>query len=274
VRRIVIGPTLGPDPRSHIERHYEVRLPDEWPALEVLVDGRTLAPAAAPGRLGWWYDAATFTTVVRVAQRDLRDEIAIDILAADEGMPDAGLSQGLRGFYRIIQRADAEMGARSPPGLEALLRLRALLASDPNIAVSFDRALPHYWYEALRELAQSEMPAAERNRWTMRLLGMSITTAAHPGTVPGTFEIAIRIASSAPFADVSELTGRVTCVSAAAPTVEAFAAREFGGLAAASPVLLTFARPAGLDDPAPRFRADVELTLREFSISLPLEFGF
>lgn len=273
LRRIVIGPTTGRGEALPPQRVWEIRLPDEWPALEVLVNGVTLAPAAAPGRTGWWYDAATFTTVVRVAQQDIREEIAVDVFAADEAMPDAGLTQGLRGFYRTLERAQSELGGRTPPGVEALLRLRDLLATDPNIAISFDRALPQYWYNALIELGQSEMPAAERTRWTLRLLGASIAPGARPGRKPGIYDIAIRIALAAPFGDISELTGRLSCIAVPPPAATPTDAVEFGGLAAGSPVLLSLERATRPGEPAPRFRADVEFTLREFSISVPVEFG-
>lgn len=273
VRRIVIGPTVGRDPRSPPERNYEVRLPDEWPALEVLVDGVTLAPAVEPGHVGWWYDAVRLTSVVRLPPVKLGDEITIDVLAGDTGLPDAGLEQGLRGLYRIVDAARRDLGDRAPPGIDALVRLRAALASEPETMVSFDRALPLYWQFGLRELSEMELPAAARYKWTMRLLGLSIAPEARRARDSNSFEIRIRVATVAPFGDISEMTARVSCTAVPPPASSPVAAGDAAGFAAGIPQAIEFSRPAPPGDTPPRFRADVELTVLDFSISLPLEFS-
>jgi alpha-glucosidase len=82
VLRVEIEGVKGIYPGMPKERSYELRLPDDWPPIEVKVNGGTMDRAGPKGKRGWAFEGNTLTTVIPIASADVRAEVTIEVRRA------------------------------------------------------------------------------------------------------------------------------------------------------------------------------------------------
>jgi len=80
--RVEIGPAVGNYPGMLKQRGYELRLPADWPPVQVTVNGVALRKADALGKNGWRYDGNTLTTIVPVASVSTAAKVTIEVRRA------------------------------------------------------------------------------------------------------------------------------------------------------------------------------------------------
>ncbi|MGB8260742.1 MAG: TIM-barrel domain-containing protein [Terracidiphilus sp.] len=117
--KVEIGPVEGGYPSMLRARRYELRLPADWPAASVTVNGVALAQKSAAGKAGWSFEGNTLTTVVPVASTSTASKVVIEVRRAAgltarraelDGFP--GAMTRLRGAYDALNRAQ---GIAEPP---------------------------------------------------------------------------------------------------------------------------------------------------------------
>jgi alpha-glucosidase (family GH31 glycosyl hydrolase) len=109
--RVEIGSAEGGYPGMPKERSYELRLPADWPPVEVKVNGGTMERAGPKGKRGWRFEGNTLTTVIPMASADVRGEVIIEVrraagLIARRSELDgfAGAMTRLRGAYDAMHQ--------------------------------------------------------------------------------------------------------------------------------------------------------------------------
>ena len=80
--------TLAPPRHSYagmpVQRAYELRLPGDWPAQSVSVNGRPLALTADENKPGWRYEGNTLTTIVRTPRLPVAGVVTIRVNRSNE----------------------------------------------------------------------------------------------------------------------------------------------------------------------------------------------
>jgi alpha-glucosidase len=142
--RIQIGPVQGSFPGMLRARAYELRLPADWPAAAVTVNGAVVKRAAAPGEKGWSFAGNTLTTIIPVPSHSVDAKITIEVRRA------AGLSarrSELDGFAGRMTRLRAAYDA---------LQQTAPVSASPDLlvdAMQSGNRLGYHPERAVEELA-------------------------------------------------------------------------------------------------------------------------
>jgi len=80
--------TIAPPRHSYAgmptQRAYELRLPGDWPAQSVSVNGRPLALAMDENKPGWRYEGNTLTTIVRTPRLPVAGVVTIQVNRSNE----------------------------------------------------------------------------------------------------------------------------------------------------------------------------------------------
>jgi alpha-glucosidase len=104
--KLEIGPVDGSYPGMAKSRGYEIRLPADWPPVAVTVNGVQVKQAGATGKVGWWFEGNTLTTVIPVPSASVASKVTVEVhratgLTARRGELDgfAGAMTRLRGAY-------------------------------------------------------------------------------------------------------------------------------------------------------------------------------
>jgi alpha-glucosidase len=149
--RVEIEGRKGVYPGIPKERSFELRLPSDWPPVEVKVNGGTMERARSKGKRGWRFEGNTLTTVIPMASADARGEVVIEVrraagLTARRSELDgfAGTMTRLRGVYDALQATSPVSGP--PDALIDPMQTGDRLSYHPETAQAeiarFHQALP------------------------------------------------------------------------------------------------------------------------------------
>lgn len=70
----------GGYPQMPRERGYELRLPADWPPVEVTVDGHAVALSQKEGDGGWRYDGNTLTTIIPLGRHAVSAKVVVEVV--------------------------------------------------------------------------------------------------------------------------------------------------------------------------------------------------
>ncbi len=108
---VEIGPIEGSYPGMLKTRGYELRLPADWPASLVTVNGVAVKQAGPTGQGGWSFDGNTLTTIVPLAGTSVESRVSIEVHRAagltarrDDLDGFSGSMSRLRGAYDALQK--------------------------------------------------------------------------------------------------------------------------------------------------------------------------
>lgn len=82
VLRVQIGPVQGHYPGMSAARHYEIRLPDDWPPASVIVNGLPVKKVSACSGGGWTFKGNTLTTIIPVASSSVAAQVTVEVRRA------------------------------------------------------------------------------------------------------------------------------------------------------------------------------------------------
>jgi len=114
---VEIAPVEGSYPGMLAQRRYELRLPADWPPVEVKVNGVAVPRAGPTGKDGWSFEGNTLTTIIPVPSTDVTARVTVEVRRADgltarrtelDGF--AGAMTRLRGVYDALQRTSPVAG--------------------------------------------------------------------------------------------------------------------------------------------------------------------
>jgi alpha-glucosidase len=118
--KVEIGPVEGSYPGMLKARAYELRLPADWPPVEVKINGVVLQQAHGDVK-GWSYEGNTLTTVIPVPTSSVATKVTVEVRRAGETMQHddeldgfAGAMTRLRGIYDALQATSPVSG---PPDI-------------------------------------------------------------------------------------------------------------------------------------------------------------
>ncbi|MCK4659186.1 MAG: DUF5110 domain-containing protein [Phycisphaerae bacterium] len=167
LRYVTIDPVEGSFDGMLVERRYEVRLRDVWPAAEVALNGTMLRKAAGPADPGWWYDVQTLSVVIRLPRLPVNRRAEICVT------PCLSLAAGLRGQLNRLAEVTKMLPADAPIRLNELTELRRRLAAGKLSPQEMSDSIHHYGKRLLEAWKDSRVAsAAVRRRALMRLLGV------------------------------------------------------------------------------------------------------
>ncbi len=159
--RVEIGPVEGNYPGMLTTRSYELRLPADWPPVQVTVNGVAVKQAGADGKGGWTFKGNTLTTVIPVPAASVRTKVTIEVRraagsTAKRGELDgfAGAMTRLRAAYDALQNSSPVAGP--PDALIAAMQTGDRLTYHPERA---QEELAHF-AEAVKQ-AQAAVQAME-----------------------------------------------------------------------------------------------------------------
>ena len=149
--RVEIGPVQGAFPGMPLKRGFELRLPADWPPLQVTVNGSPLKFASVAGKSGWSFQGNTLTTVIPVASRGVTSKVTVEVRRApgltarrDELDGFAGAMTRLRGAYDAMHQTSPV--SDPPDALVDALQTGDRLSYHPETATAeiarFHLALP------------------------------------------------------------------------------------------------------------------------------------
>jgi alpha-glucosidase len=108
--KVEIGPVEGSYPGMLKSRAYELRLPADWPPVEVKINGVVLKQAHGNEK-GWSYEGNTLTTIIPVPASSVAAKVTVEVRRAGETMRDddeldgfAGAMTRLRGAYDAMHQ--------------------------------------------------------------------------------------------------------------------------------------------------------------------------
>jgi alpha-glucosidase len=110
--KVEIGPVEGGYPGMPKTRGFELRLPADWPPVEVKINGVVLKQANGNDK-GWSYEGNTLTTVIPVPASSVAAKVTVEVRRAgktisNDGELDgfAGLMTRLRDVYDALHQAE------------------------------------------------------------------------------------------------------------------------------------------------------------------------
>jgi alpha-glucosidase len=108
--KVEIGPVEGSYPGMLKSRAYELRLPADWPPVEIKINGVVLKQAHGNEK-GWSYEGNTLTTIIPVPASSVAAKMTVVVRRAGETMRDdneldsfAGAMTRLRGAYDAMHQ--------------------------------------------------------------------------------------------------------------------------------------------------------------------------
>lgn len=179
---ITIGPSDGPFARRIGKRHYELRLHNVPPARQVTLNGELL-PRSTGGSASWWYDAETMSVAIRSPQVDVTAPLALKVLVHQSSDVEALLRQGLRGYFRLVERFSDQLHGKAPEAFEKLLAIRAKLDVDAAAAVDELAKLELRPIDLAKAVAELDIDPQLKQNCIAQLLGVvaKLDVAAIPG---------------------------------------------------------------------------------------------
>jgi alpha-glucosidase len=111
--KIEIGPVEGGYPGMLKSRAYELRLPADWPPVEVKINGVVLKQAHGTEN-GWSYEGNTLTTVIPVPASSVAAKVTVEVRRAGETMRDDDELDGFAGSMTRLRGAYDAMHQTSP----------------------------------------------------------------------------------------------------------------------------------------------------------------
>ena len=106
---VEVAPIRGHFPGLPVERSYEIRLPDDVPPQQVLVNGQPLFRRKTEGRSYWSYDGNTMTTRIVIPAQSLSKRLTVRVQRSthpieSEDMALPGTIERLREAYDALRR--------------------------------------------------------------------------------------------------------------------------------------------------------------------------
>lgn len=175
--RLVIEPAEGSHRGMPMQRGYEIRIVDRWPASKVRVGGVALPRLTRDENDGlpdcWEYDEAKLTIVIRLSPRSvrMRTEIEVKLDSADE----RPLRCGIHGRLKLLESLGAMLGEHAPEALRAAAsgRLRQSIISRRAAGCPGHVLTDDERWLAAREIAHSAASPDQIREAVARLLEIS-----------------------------------------------------------------------------------------------------
>lgn len=159
---VAVGPVEGGYRGMPAQRSYEFRLRATAPPSEILLDGRPLAAAPA-GEVGWHFDAASLTLVIRTLAMPVEKQVRVDFSNAGSAALNSQIERGLVQLRRLLAEIVRRCGDGAPPSVaETLARIDA---------GKFD-GLDGAGLRLARDISASTLQRGLRERYAARLLGL------------------------------------------------------------------------------------------------------
>ncbi|MGA2218648.1 MAG: DUF5110 domain-containing protein, partial [Terracidiphilus sp.] len=111
--KVEVGPVEGSYPGMLKSRAYELRLPADWPPVEVKINGVVLKPAHGMEK-GWSYEGNTLTTVIPVPSHSVLAKVTVEVRRAGETMQDDDKLDGFAGAMTRLRAATEAMHQTQP----------------------------------------------------------------------------------------------------------------------------------------------------------------
>jgi alpha-glucosidase len=140
--KVEIGPVEGSYSGMLKSRAYELRLPADWPPIEVKINGVVLKQAHGKEK-GWSYEGNTLTTVIPVPTSSVATKVTVEVRRAGETMQ---LDDELDGFAGSIARLRGAYDA---------MRQTSPVSDPPDVLIDAMQAGDRLRYNP--EIAQTEI---------------------------------------------------------------------------------------------------------------------
>ena len=136
---VTISPTEGSYKGMQSDRVYEIRLPGNWPAASVSVNGESLAHQKRKGDPGWRFDGNTLTTVITTSCFRVADAVTITVRTSLEMARNRSLLDDFAGKMTRLSESYDILNANwpaawAPESLVGAMQTGDCLTYDPHTA--------------------------------------------------------------------------------------------------------------------------------------------